>query len=127
MADSYSRCTYLQFSFIFLIYLLLVLRCQIIIFEYTYLPLFQWKGGAAELQLDGGLGECQGWDSLPRRRHEGVFYRWWLPSCVLVELIVLMMRFNCSINHVLEHQEHCEGVFLVTISVERRKLNNGII
>lgn len=55
------------------------------------------------------------------------FYRWWLPSCVLVELIVLMMRFNCSINHVLEHQEHCEGVFLVTISVERRKLNNGII
>jgi len=61
------------------------------------------------------------------RETQGSFYRWWLTSCVLVELVVLMLKFNCSINHVLEQQECCEGVFLVTISVERRKLNSNII
>lgn len=58
---------------------------------------------------------------------QGSFYRWCLTSSVLVELIVLMLKFNCSINHVLEHQEHCEGVFLVAISVERRKLHNDYL
>lgn len=55
---------------------------------------------------------------------QGSFYRWCLTSSVLVELMVLMLKFNCSINRVLEHREHREGVFLVTVSVERRKLSN---
>lgn len=86
------------------------------------LAFISMEGSDSGAVVGWSFGEGQGWDPRVGRRWEFCIDDGWI-----AELIVLMLKFNCSINHVPEHQEPCEGVCLVTISAEGSKLNNDVI